>query len=161
MASVETPPPNTAPSSVLSVSQLTAQLKGTVEECFGSVWVGGEISNFSQPQTGHAYFTLKDDAAQLRAVLWKTTATRLKLQLHDGLEVVCHGRLDVYPPRGSYQLVVDQLQPKGMGALELALRQLREKLGREGLFDRERKRPLPRFPRRIGVVTSPTSAAVR
>jgi exodeoxyribonuclease VII large subunit len=150
-----------APTSVLSVSQLTAQLKGTVEECFGSVWVAGEISNYSQPQSGHAYFTLKDDAAQVRAVLWKTTAARLKLQLHDGLEVVCHGRLDVYPPRGSYQLVVDQLQPKGMGALELALRQLREKLGREGLFDRERKRPLPRFPRRIGVVTSPTSAAVR
>jgi exodeoxyribonuclease VII large subunit len=150
-----------APSSVLSVSQLTAQLKGTVEECFGSVWVAGEISNFSQPQSGHAYFTLKDDAAQLRAVLWKTTAARLKLQLHDGLDVVCHGRLDVYPPRGSYQLVVDQLQPQGMGALELALRQLREKLTKEGLFDRERKRTLPRFPRRIGVVTSPTSAAVR
>jgi exodeoxyribonuclease VII large subunit len=145
----------------LSVSQLTAQLKGTVEECFSSVWVAGEISNFSQPQSGHAYFTLKDDAAQLRAVLWKTTAGRLKLQLHDGLEVVCHGRLDVYPPRGSYQLVVDQLQPQGMGALELALRQLREKLTKEGLFDRARKRPLPRFPRRIGVVTSPTSAAVR
>lgn len=150
-----------APTSVLTVTQLTAQLKGTVEECFSSVWVAGEISNFSQPQSGHAYFTLKDDAAQLRAVLWKTTAARLKLRLHDGLEVVCHGRLDVYPPRGSYQLVIDQLQPKGMGALELALRQLREKLQKEGLFDRERKRPLPRFPRRIGVVTSPTSAAVR
>ncbi len=88
-----------APSSVLSVSQLTALLKGTVEESFSSVWVAGEISNFSQPQSGHAYFTLKDDGAQLRAVLWKTTAARLKLKLHDGLEVVCHGRLDVYPPR--------------------------------------------------------------
>jgi exodeoxyribonuclease VII large subunit len=147
--------------SVLSVSQLTAQIKGAVEESFSSVWVAGEISNFSQPQSGHAYFTLKDNGAQLRAVMWKTTAARLKLRLHDGLEVVCHGRLDVYPPRGSYQLVIDQLQPKGMGALELALRQLREKLEREGLFDRARKRPLPRFPRRIGVVTSPTSAAVR
>ncbi len=150
-----------ASTSVLSVSQLTAQIKGTVEERFADVWVAGEISNFSQPQSGHAYFTLKDDAAQIRAVLWKATAARLKLKLHDGLEVVCHGRLDVYPPRGSYQLVVDQLQPKGMGALELALQQLREKLAREGLFDRARKRPLPRFPRRIGVVTSPTSAAVR
>jgi exodeoxyribonuclease VII large subunit len=146
---------------VMSVSQLTALLKGTVEESFSSVWVAGEISNFSQPQSGHAYFTLKDDAAQLRAVLWRTTAARLKLQLHDGLEVVCHGRLDVYPPRGSYQLVVDQLQPKGMGALELALRQLRDKLIKEGLFDRARKRALPPFPRRIGVVTSPTGAAVR
>jgi exodeoxyribonuclease VII large subunit len=161
MSTAASPVTATAPSSVLSVSQLTAQLKGTVEEAFGSVWVAGEISNFSQPQSGHAYFTLKDDAAQLRAVVWKTTAARLKLRLHDGLEVVCHGRLDVYPPRGSYQLVVDQLQPKGMGALDLALRQLREKLAREGLFDRDRKRPLPRFPRRIGVVTSPTSAAVR
>ncbi len=160
MAGMATVAP-TAPSSVLSVSQLTALLKGTVEESFDSVWVAGEISNFSQPQSGHAYFTLKDDGAQLRAVLWKATAARLKLRLHDGLEVVCHGRLDVYPPRGSYQLVVDQLQPKGMGALELALRQLREKLAKEGLFDRERKRPLPAFPRRIGVVTSPTGAAVR
>jgi exodeoxyribonuclease VII large subunit len=150
-----------APTGVMSVTQLTAQLKGAVEERFSSVWVAGEISNFSQPQSGHAYFTLKDDGAQLRAVMWKTTAARLKLRLHDGLEAVCHGRLDVYPPRGSYQLVIDQLQPKGMGALDLALRQLREKLQRDGLFDRDRKRTLPRFPRRIGVVTSPTSAAVR
>jgi exodeoxyribonuclease VII large subunit len=161
-----TPTPDTAvpageASSVLSVSQLTAQIKGTVEERFSGVWVAGEISNYSQPQSGHAYFTLKDEGAQIRAVMWKGTAAKLKLRLHDGLEVVCHGRLDVYPPRGSYQLVIDQLQPKGLGALELALQQLREKLAREGLFDRGRKRPLPRFPRRIGVVTSPTSAAVR
>ncbi len=146
---------------VLTVSQLTALLKGVVEQHFESVWVAGEISNFSQPQSGHCYFTLKDDNAQLRAVLWKATASRLKLKLHDGLEVVCRGRLDVYPPRGSYQLVVDELQPKGLGALELALRQLREKLAKEGLFAAERKRRLPAFPRRIGVVTSPTGAAIR
>jgi exodeoxyribonuclease VII large subunit len=146
---------------VLSVSQLTALLKGIVEESFPSVWVAGEISNFSQPQSGHCYFTLKDDGAQLRAVIWRTTATRLKLQLHDGLDVVCRGRLDVYPARGSYQLVVEELQPKGMGALELALRQRREKLAKEGLFDAARKKPLPAFPRRIGVVTSPTGAAIR
>jgi exodeoxyribonuclease VII large subunit len=157
----ETAVPAGDASSVLSVSQLTAQIKGAVEERFSAVWVAGEISNYSQPQSGHAYFTLKDEGAQLRAVMWKATAAKLKLRLHDGLEVVCHGRLDVYPPRGSYQLVIDQLQPKGLGALELALQQLREKLAREGLFDRARKRPLPRFPRRIGVVTSPTSAAVR
>jgi exodeoxyribonuclease VII large subunit len=107
---------------VLTVSQFTALLKGVVEERFPAVWVAGEISNFSQPQSGHCYFTLKDDGAQLRAVLWRTTAARLKLQLHDGLDVVCRGRLDLYPPRGSYQLVVDELQPKGVGALELALR---------------------------------------
>jgi exodeoxyribonuclease VII large subunit len=146
---------------VLTVSQLTAQLKGVVEESFPSVWVAGEISNFSQPQSGHCYFTLKDDGAQIRGVMWRNTAMRLKLQLHDGLEVVCRGRLDLYPPRGSYQLVVDELQPQGMGALELALRQRREKLAKEGLFDAARKRRLPAFPRRIGVVTSPTGAAIR
>jgi exodeoxyribonuclease VII large subunit len=156
--------PNTAAPAgehVLTVSQLTARLKGVVEESFPSVWVAGEISNFSQPQSGHCYFTLKDDGAQLRSVLWRNTATRLKLQLQDGLDVICRGRLDLYPPRGSYQLVVDELQPKGMGALELALRQRREKLAKEGLFDAALKRRLPAFPRRIGVVTSPTGAAIR
>ena len=146
---------------VLTVTQLTAQLKSVVEENFTSVWVAGEISNFSQPQSGHCYFTLKDDGAQIRGVMWRNTAQRLKLRLQDGLEVICRGRLDLYPPRGSYQLVVEELQPKGMGALELALRQLREKLAKEGLFDRDRKRALPVFPRRIGVVTSPTGAALR
>ncbi len=146
---------------VLSVTQLTGQLKGVVEQNFAHVWVAGEISNFSRPQSGHCYLTLKDDNAQLRAVIWRGTASRIRFDLHDGLEVVCGGRLDVYPPRGSYQLVIDQLQPQGIGALELALRKLREKLGQEGLFDAERKRPLPSFPRRIGVVTSPTGAAIR
>lgn len=146
---------------VLTVSQLTAQLKGVVEQSFANVWVGGEISNFSRPQSGHCYFTLKDDNAQLRGVIWRGTASRLKFDLHDGLEVVCRGHLDVYPPRGSYQLVVEQVEPQGIGALELALRKLREKLGREGLFDADRKRPLPLFPRRIGIVTSPTGAAIR
>lgn len=145
---------------VLSVSQLTAQFKALVEEQFPSVWVAGEISNFSRPQSGHCYFTLKDDKAQLRGVIWRGTASRLKFDLHDGLEVVCRGRLDVYPPRGSYQLVVDQVQPQGVGALELALRKLRAKLAAEGLFDPARKRALPPFPRRIGIVTSPTGAAI-
>ncbi len=146
---------------VLSVTQLTSQLKGVVESTFPAVWVAGEISNFSRPQSGHCYFTLKDDNAQLRAVIWRGTASRLQFDIHDGLEVVCQGRLEVYPPRGSYQLVLEKLQPQGIGGLELALRKLREKLGKEGLFDAERKRPLPGFPRRIGVVTSPTGAAIR
>jgi exodeoxyribonuclease VII large subunit len=145
----------------LTVTQLTTQLKGVVENNFADVWVAGEISNFSRPQSGHCYLTLKDDNAQLRAVIWRGTASRLKFDVHDGLEVICRGRLDVYPPRGSYQLVIEQLQPQGIGALELAFRELREKLGREGLFDAEKKRPLPTFPRRIGVVTSPTGAAIR
>jgi exodeoxyribonuclease VII large subunit len=146
---------------VLTVTQLTAQLKGVVESKFSAVWVAGEISNFSRPQSGHCYFTLKDDAAQLRGVIWRGTAGKVKFNLEDGLEVVCRGHLDVYPPRGSYQLVVEQIHLQGVGALELALRKLREKLGKEGLFDAERKQRLPTFPRRIGVVTSPTGAAIR
>src|ERR671915_91766 len=145
----------------LSVSQLTAQIKDALEGEFPSVWVAGEISNCSRPQSGHCYFTLKDDQAQIRAVMWRSSAARLKFDLADGLDVICHGHIDVYAPRGSYQLVIDELQPKGMGALELALRKLREKLAAEGLFDPARKRPLPRFPRRIAVVTSPTGAALR
>jgi len=153
--------PATAAPHALTVSQLTAQIKDLVEGAFSSVWVAGEVSNFSRPQSGHCYFTLKDDAAQIRAVMWRGTASRVKFDLADGLEVICHGHLDVYAPRGSYQLVVDQLQPKGIGALELALRKLREKLATEGLFDPARKRPLPAFPRRLAFVTSPTGAAVR
>jgi exodeoxyribonuclease VII large subunit len=125
------------------------------------VWVAGEVSNFARPQSGHCYFTLKDDQAQIRAVMWRGTAARTKFELADGLEVICRGHVDVYAPRGSYQLVVDELQPKGVGALELALRKLREKLAAEGLFDPARKRRLPAFPRRVAFVTSPTGAAVR
>lgn len=154
-------PPGTSDRSALTVSQLTSQIKSLVEESFPGVWVAGEVSNFSRPQSGHCYFTLKDDRAQIRAVMWRGTASRLDFNMADGLELVCRGRLDVYAPRGSYQLVVEQAHPQGVGALELALRQLREKLGREGLFDPERKRPLPKFPRRIGFVTSPTGAAIR
>lgn len=145
----------------MSVASLTARIKSSLESGFPDLWVAGEVSNFSRPSSGHCYFTLKDDAAQIRAVMWRGSASRLRFDLKDGLELVCHGRIDVYAPRGSYQLVVEQAQPKGVGALELALQKLREKLAAEGLFDRERKRPLPAFPRRIGFVTSPTGAAVR
>lgn len=146
---------------VLSVSQLTGEIKDLLEGQFPSVWVSGEISNFSRPQSGHCYLTLKDDFAQIRAVLWRTAASRVKFDLQDGLEVICRGNLDVYAPRGSYQLVIQHVEPKGVGALELALRKLRERLSAEGLFAPERKRPLPRFPRRIAFVTSPTGAAIR
>ncbi len=145
----------------MSVAALTAQIKGTLESRFQDVWVAGEVSNFSRPSSGHCYFTLKDNDAQIRAVMWRGSASRLRFDLQDGLELVCHGSVDVYAPRGSYQLVVKQAQPQGVGALELALRKLREKLAAEGLFERSRKRPLPAFPRRIGFVTSPTGAAVR
>jgi exodeoxyribonuclease VII large subunit len=146
---------------IWSVSELTAQIKDLLESQFQSVWVSGEISNFSRPQSGHCYFTLKDERAQIRAVLWRTAAMRLRFELEDGIEVVCQGDLDVYAPRGSYQLVVREIEPKGIGALELALRKLKERLSAEGLFDPARKRPLPKFPRRVAFVTSPTGAAIR
>ena len=146
---------------VYSVRELSHVLKVVLEETFPQVWVQGEISNFTRPQSGHCYFTLKDEEAQLKAVIWKTTANRVPFELHDGLSIICRGRLDLYPPRGAYQLIVDQLVPQGVGALELALRQLREKLTREGLFEQSRKRTLPRYPRRVAFVTSPTGAAVR
>jgi exodeoxyribonuclease VII large subunit len=153
-------PEEPSPPRVLSVYELTAQIKDQLEGSFAEVWVAGEISNFSRPQSGHCYLTLKDDRAQLRAAIWRNTTVRVRFDLHDGLEVICRGRLDVYAPRGSYQLIIEHIEPKGIGALELALRQLREKLAREGLFDAARKRPLPRFARRIAVVTSPTGAAI-
>lgn len=146
---------------ILSVSQLTDCIKEIMETAFPAVWVSGEISNLSRPQSGHCYLTLKDQGAQIRAVLWRSAAARVRFNLDDGLEVICHGYLELYAPRGTYQLVIQQILPKGMGALELALRQLRQRLEAEGLFALERKRPLPRFPRRIAVVTSPTGAAVR
>jgi len=145
---------------VLSVRELTAQIKQILESSFPDVWVAGEISNLSRPRSGHCYLTLKDEQAQLPAVIWRSTARRIRFELSDGLEVVCRGRVEVYAPHGRYQLIIQEVQPRGIGALDLALRQLREKLAREGLFDPERKRPLPRFVRRIAVVTSPTGAAI-
>ena len=144
----------------LSVSQLTAQVKDLLEGSFPSVWVEGEISNLSRPQSGHCYLSIKDERAQLRAVLWRGTAERLPVKLVDGMEVICQGGLDVYAPRGSYQLVIRKVLPKGEGGLQKALRRLRDKLSAEGLFDKSQKKPLPRFPRRIAVVTSPTGAAI-
>jgi exodeoxyribonuclease VII large subunit len=146
---------------VLSVSELTDQIKGVLEGQFPAVWVSGEISNFSRPASGHCYLTLKDELAQIRAVMWRSAAGRVRFDLHDGLDVICFGSLDVYAPRGSYQLVIQRIEPKGLGALERALRLLRERLTAEGLFETARKRPLPRFPRRIAFVTSPTGAAIR
>jgi len=147
--------------SVLTVGQLTFLVKDLLEAALPTVWVSGEISNLSRPQSGHYYFTLKDADAQIRAVVWRTTAQWLRLDLHDGMDVVCEGGLEVYPPRGTYQLVVRQMHLKGIGALELRLRQLHAKLKAEGLFDAGRKRPLPMFPRQIAFVTSPSGAAVR
>lgn len=145
----------------LSVSQLTLRIKQTLEAELSSVWVSGELSDVARPQSGHIYLTLKDEAAQIRGVIWRSVASRLGFDLQDGQQVVCRGDLDVYPPRGVYQLIIRQIEPLGIGALQLALRKLHRRLAAEGLFEPERKRPLPRFPRRIALVTSPTGAAVR
>ena len=146
---------------VFTVSELTARIKGQVEDAFPAIWVEGEISNLRGPSSGHAYFTLKDDLAQLRCVLFRGRGRRVRFALEDGLQVLVFGGLDVYAARGEYQLVVELMEPKGLGGLQLAFEQLKRKLEAEGLFDPGRKRPLPRFPRTIGIVTSPTGAALR
>jgi len=146
---------------VLTVSELTAQLRQLVEERFPAVWVEGEISNFRVYGAGHAYFTLKDEGAQLRAVLFRNRTRRIRFEPADGLHVLAFGSLEVYAQRGEYQLVVELLEPRGLGALQLAFEQLKARLGAEGLFDPARKRPLPRFPRKIGIATSPAGAALR
>ena len=146
---------------ILSVSALTLRLKELVEAGFPHVCVEGEISNLSRATSGHIYLTLKDEGAQIRAALWRSAVARIRFELHDGLHVVAIGPIEVYAARGSYQLVIESLAPQGIGPLELAFRQRYEKLAAEGLFRPERKRPLPRFPRRIALVTSPAGAAVR
>ncbi len=152
-------PPETIP--VLTVSAVTFALKEVVEATFPHLWVCGEISNLMRAGSGHIYFTLKDEAAQLKAVMWRTAAQRMRFDLRDGMEVIVAGGIQVYEARGQHQIVVEQLQPKGIGPLELAFRQLQQKLAAEGLFEVERKRPLPRFPKRIALITSPSGAAVR
>lgn len=153
------PAPKEAPPA-LSVSQLSALIEGTLENTFHSLWVSGEVAEVSRPHSGHIYFTLRDESAQIRAVLWKSVARTTKFRLEEGQQVLCHGGIDVYPPRGTYQLVVQHVEPAGFGALMLAFQQLQRRLAAEGLFDSARKRPLPSFPRRVGFVTSPTGAAI-
>jgi exodeoxyribonuclease VII large subunit len=146
---------------VFTVSELTRAVKDTLEGRFGGVWVEGEISNLRVHTSGHVYFTLKDEEAQIRAVLFRSRVRRVRFEPADGLHVLAFGRLDVYAVRGEYQLVCEVLEPKGLGALQLAFEQLKARLHAEGLFDAARKRPLPALPRRVGLVTSPTGAAVR
>jgi exodeoxyribonuclease VII large subunit len=145
----------------VSVSELTNSVRITLEGRFASVWVEGEISNFKAHSSGHWYFTLKDESAQLRAKCFRSSNTRIRFRPQDGLHVRARGRLSVYEPRGEYELVVESLEPAGAGALRIAFEQLRDRLKAEGLFNQELKRPLPVFPRRVGIITSPTGAAVR
>jgi exodeoxyribonuclease VII large subunit len=146
---------------VYTVAELTREVRASLESKFPAVWVTGEVSNLRSPGSGHLYFTLKDAEAQLRAVIWRGVASRLRFRLEDGMQVVAFGNISVYEPRGEYQLIISRLEPKGVGALQLAFEQLKRKLEAEGLFDPARKRPLPFLPQRIGVVTSSTGAAIR
>jgi len=146
---------------ILSISELTQLIKFQLEQSFDYLWVEGEISNFRIPSSGHFYFTLKDEKSQIRAVMFRSQNRTLEFSPEDGLSVICRGRLNVYETRGEYQLILDYLEPKGLGALQLAFEQLKQRLAQEGLFDPDHKKPLPQLPRKIGIVTSPTGAAIR
>ena len=145
---------------VYTVSELNAAIRGVLDEEFPDVWVAGEISGTKLATSGHYYFTLKERDSQLRCVCFRSTHRYLKFKPQDGVAVVARGRIDVFEARGEYQLLVEFLEPQGHGALQFAFEQLKKKLAAEGLFDAERKRPLPRFPRRIGIVTSPRGAVI-
>ena len=145
---------------VLTVSRLTALLRGVLEENFEQLWLQGEVSNLSYPSSGHCYFTLKDPGAQIRCVMFKSAVKNIKFRLGDGMKLIARGRISVYDQRGEYQLICEYVEPDGVGALQTAFIQLKEKLALEGLFAETHKAPLPRFPRTIGVITSPTGAAI-
>jgi exodeoxyribonuclease VII large subunit len=145
----------------MSVGELTRALKAAIEPRFRDVWVSGEVGNLRRQASGHVYFTLKDDEAVLPCALWASQARRVRFDLGEGLEVVARGFVEIYPPHGKYQLIVQEVEPRGAGAQALLLAQVKERLQRDGLLDPARKRPLPFLPRRIGVATSPTGAALR
>lgn len=146
---------------ILTVTELTANIKLLLESNFDHVWVEGEISNLRRPASGHVYFTLKDEGSQIRAVIFKYGAGKMSFDLEDGMSIVCRGRLSVYQPRGEYQIIVDAAEPKGIGALQIAFEQLKGKLEKEGLFDSRFKKKIPFLPGKIGVITSPSGAAIR
>ncbi len=152
---------STAPPTPVSVSELTGHIKAILEGTFPAICVEGEISDLTRPRSGHLYFTLKDEHSQIRGVIWRSTAARMTTKLQEGQSVLCFGDLEVYGARGTYSLVVRKVQTQGLGPLQQAFLELQQKLNAEGLFSAERKRPLPRVPKRIGVVTSPSGAAIR
>jgi exodeoxyribonuclease VII large subunit len=146
---------------IFSVTEITQGIKLLLSQQFSSIWVEGEISNFRPSSSGHWYFSLKDEASVLSGVIFSRTSKEVPFKLEDGLKVICFGSVDVYAPRGSYQLIIERIEPKGIGSLQLALEQLKAKLEKEGLFSLEHKRPIPYLPARIGVVTSVTGAAIK
>lgn len=149
-----------AEKTILTVTRLTSLLRGVLEENFEQVWVQGEASNLSFPSSGHLYFTLKDSGAQLRCVMFKGSVKNLKFRPTDGMALILRGRISVYDQRGEYQLICEYMEPAGIGALQAAFVQLKQRLAQEGLFDEDHKLPLPTFPRRIGIITSATGAAI-
>lgn len=152
---------NTTPARKLySVSQLTSELKGLLEEKFSFIWISGEISNFKIPSSGHYYFTLKDSTAQIQSVMFKGQNRNLAFQPEDGMKITGFGRVSVYAPRGAYQIIFEYLEPAGTGALQAAFEQLKKKLDNEGLFNADRKRPLPFLPSCVVIISSPTGAVV-
>ncbi len=146
---------------ILSVTAITRKIKCALEDGFIGVWISGELSNVRKPGSGHVYFTLKDDRAQLQAVAFRSVANGVKFNLEDGVEAIIYGSISVYEPRGQYQLIAECIEPKGVGALQLAFEQLKAKLEKEGLFDLRLKKELPFLPKRIAIVTSPTGAAIK
>jgi exodeoxyribonuclease VII large subunit len=146
---------------IYSVSELTGEIRTLLEDHFPFLWVEGEISNFRVPASGHYYFVLKDEDSQIRGVMFRSQQRWMRFQPEDGLKVLCQARVSVYEPRGEYQLLVDVMEPRGVGALQLAYEQLKKRLEAEGLFDPEHKKPIPFFTQRLGVVTSATGAAIR
>lgn len=158
----DTPDAQAALPSMLSVRQVNELVRGAIARCLPpTLHVLGEIGNYSRPASGHVYFTLKDSSSELRCVMWRSMAAKLRFTPEAGMEVIATGGLEVYAQRGTYQLVVRKIEPRGVGALEVAFRQLKERLERDGLFDPRRKKPLPPIPRRVAIVTSPTGAAIR
>jgi exodeoxyribonuclease VII large subunit len=146
---------------LFTVSEITREIRTSLEYDFSNISIVGEISNIRKPSSGHVYLTLKDKNAQLQAVVFRNTANKIKFELKDGMEIISFGSITVYEPRGQYQIIIDQIEPKGIGALQLAFQQLKEKLEKEGLFDVSRKKPIPFIPQKIGIVTSPTGAAIK
>lgn len=144
-----------------TVSEITSEIRASLEHDFSNISLVGEISNIRKPGSGHVYLTLKDEKAQLQAVVFRGVANKTKFELKDGMEVVSFGSITVYEPRGQYQLIISKIEPKGIGALQLAFQQLKEKLEKEGLFDPFHKKEIPFIPQKIGIVTSPTGAAIK
>jgi len=146
---------------ILTVTELTANIKALLETSFGLLWVTGEVSNLRRPASGHVYFTLKDETSQIRAVIFRSASAKMGFTLEDGMAIICRGRLNLYHLRGEYQIVIDAAEPRGIGALQMAFEQLKRRLDEEGLFDPSRKKRIPFLPERIGIVTSSTGAAIR